>query len=176
MAVGWKRSSKHVNTYVSTAGTTVPALSKAQVTRHDEHGNAVPLEFGRPALVEVYASAAGVIDNHNMLRQGELALEKHWKTHNWWIRVITTIIGISVVDSWLAWKRFIVKQDQTPPPLMDFVHGLTFELVNKGLRLKCPLPHSSMEDGAANASGTESMNPSLQDTAGQLHKLEVRET
>ena len=127
-AVGWKRTSKAVNTYVGTASTTLPASSKAHICFRDE-GNAQQLIFERPAVVELYASGAGVIDNHNMLRQGDLRLEKHWKTHKWAFRVITTVIGICVVDTFLAWKKWV--RPESPITLMDFVDMLVYELVGK---------------------------------------------
>ena len=42
------------------------------------------------------------IDNHNQMRQGELALEEAWVTQNCWFRLYTTLIGMEVTDMHLA--------------------------------------------------------------------------
>ena len=39
-----------------------------------------------------------LIDKHNKARQNALALEKHWLTKNPWTRILTTFLGMAMVD------------------------------------------------------------------------------
>ena len=49
-----------------------------------------------------------LIDEHNKARQNALAVEKHWLTKNCWTRILTTFLGMSVVDlqRWDLMMRF----------------------------------------------------------------------
>lgn len=40
------------------------------------------------------------MDKHNQARQYELGLEKNWITHNCYMRLVTTLIGLAVTDTW----------------------------------------------------------------------------
>lgn len=50
-----------------------------------------------------------MIDVGNGLRQNELALERRWLTKDPWFRIDTTVVGITVIDAYLAAKY------QAPP-------------------------------------------------------------
>jgi hypothetical protein len=54
--------------------------------------------FPIPFVFETLFQNLPRIDVHDHLRQGTLALEKSWLTHNWVKRVFSTIIGVSVFD------------------------------------------------------------------------------
>ena len=63
----------------------------------------------RPAIIGDYFEHSNIIDVGNQLRQNELALERYWLTKDPWFRIDTTIVGISVIDAYLA------AQYQAPP-------------------------------------------------------------
>lgn len=67
-------------------------------------GNLKQQEILRPSVIGNYFSKSNVIDVGNGLHHNELALERHWRTLNPWFRVICTVIGISVIDAYLAAK------------------------------------------------------------------------
>ena len=96
-------TSSKVLTFISTwdAGDTDPG--DPYVARFpDEFGNIMTREINRPSLISGYFKDADVVDNHNKSRQGDLALEEHWRTANCWFRLITTFFGITVTDTWNA--------------------------------------------------------------------------
>ena len=49
--------------------------------------------------VKTYEEGVGAIDHHTKSRQGKLGLEKRWVTTRWDFRIITSVIGICVVDA-----------------------------------------------------------------------------
>ena len=105
VAIAYKYNSRKTLFFAMSrdAETTEPGLP--YVARFaDEHGNVRERRVLRPKCLSVYFGAANLIDVHNHLRQGVLRLEMLWKTPNPWFRLITTIIGITVVDCFLATK------------------------------------------------------------------------
>ena len=89
-------------TVIASAGTTLPATIPASVECQDKFGKACKVTFARPALIETYLQAAGRIDLHNRHRQGTLDLEHSWITQKWHFRISTTILGMCLVDAYLA--------------------------------------------------------------------------
>ena len=50
-------------------------------------------------MIDIYFSACNLIDNHNRIRQSELALEKYWEIHSgYFILVATVALGTRVTD------------------------------------------------------------------------------
>ena len=43
---------------------------------------------------------SNTIDSHNQVRQSNIALEKKWLTKDPFFRLMTSLIGICVTDSW----------------------------------------------------------------------------
>lgn len=70
----------------------------------DEFGNLKTRDVLRPDIIGRFFSSSNVIDVGNQLRQHDLALEKYWHTKDPWFRIDTTVIGITVIDSYLAAK------------------------------------------------------------------------
>ena len=66
-------------------------------------------EVLRPEVVGDFFSRSNIIDAGNQLRQDELALEKLWLTQDPWFRIDTTVVGVCVIDAFLA------AQYQAPP-------------------------------------------------------------
>jgi hypothetical protein len=56
----------------------------------------------RPAVLTRFFRYSPRIDNHNQMRQGELALEERWVTQDCWFRLYTSLLGMHVTDLHLA--------------------------------------------------------------------------
>ena len=125
-ATGWKKNSKTVMHVISTCSTTLPG-SNAQVTTCDKFGNAHRLEFSRPKVFELYSKVCGKIDQHNELRQFELALEKAWVTQKYHIRFLSCMTGIVVVDTFYALK-YLVPMKYHDLSFTEFVTDLVNEV------------------------------------------------
>ena len=97
----------------------------------DEYGNLKSREVLRPDIIGRFYSFSNIIDVGNQLRQNELALEKYWQTKDPWFRIDTTVVGITVIDSYLA-ARY-----QAPPwsavhkmSVKDFALHTVYDLWN----------------------------------------------
>ncbi len=64
----------------------------------DDFGNVTFKELPHPSIAHFYFELCPLIDNHNKDKQGILCLEDCWPTKNPWFRLVTTLIGMSVVD------------------------------------------------------------------------------
>ena len=105
LAIGYKYNSKKILCFVATkdAGTTLPGDPyRARFVGDDNNVRARRVE--RPQVISDYFKHSNVVDKHNHARQYELRLEKHWVTLNCYFRIVTTIIGITVVDCWKCYR------------------------------------------------------------------------
>ena len=59
-------------------------------------------EVRRPHIIAKYQSEMGYVDRHNQFRQGYLKLAKNWKTHRWQTRIQLELLGVTMVDAFLA--------------------------------------------------------------------------
>jgi hypothetical protein len=59
----------------------------------------------------VYSVAAGIIDQHNCCRQDNLQLERKLMTCDWSLCVNFSILGMHIIDTWLAWKGLILCEE-----------------------------------------------------------------
>jgi hypothetical protein len=87
----------------------------------------------RPEIVGKYYEMNGGIDVHNKMRQGDLALEKHWVTHDPYFRIFTTLIGICVTDAFNVMQYRIGNHRSDPRrhwSLREFAGVLAHQLLN----------------------------------------------
>ena len=96
LAYAW--SNKRAAYLVSTCGTTVQHEIPFRSNFTDDFGNVTFKEIPRPSVAHFYFELCPLIDNHNKDRQGILGLEDCWPTKKPWFRLVTTLIGMSVVD------------------------------------------------------------------------------
>ena len=86
----------------------------------------------RPQAVETLLKYFSVIDVHDHLRQGSLALEVHWKTLTWWHRMFRTILGMIVTNAYKAYcfemNRIDITQS-SPEDFNTFIGKLTHQLI-----------------------------------------------
>ena len=72
--------------------------------QNEKNGSNFYKEVKRPRVIQNYYEACGQIDLHNNFRQGQLRLEKFFKTKHWNRRVLTSILSSTMVDAFRAWE------------------------------------------------------------------------
>ncbi len=105
-AVGWH--DHHYKCYVTTHGVTTPG-KPAPKKRQDIDGTNWSKEVRRPHIIAKYQSEMGYVDRHNQFRQGYLKLAKIWKTHRWQTRIQLELLGVTMVDAFLACRAQMPK-------------------------------------------------------------------
>jgi len=98
MAVAYAWSQKGMSYFLSTCGSTRASPVQYMSRFEDEFGNSSFKYLNRPEFVHFLYEKLPIIDEHNRQRQGFVALEKCWPTTNCWFRLLTTIVGMSIVD------------------------------------------------------------------------------
>ena len=89
----------------------------------DDWGNVQCRNVERPDILSEFFKASNMIDKHNLSRQADLALEKHWLTQNPYFRLHATMIGINVVDCYkLAEHHKIINFRMDKEKKMTIVH------------------------------------------------------
>jgi hypothetical protein len=155
-AMAWNEPKRKF--FVSTCGTTVagdPGMRRRYRNKLDPetgitYSEAWYKSIPNPLMLFWYFRAASAIDEHNQARQGDLALEDIIVTRSWWIRVITTLIGMCIIDAWKAQRYF--QEQHKERPLSDFLDELATELVNYAaapadrLRQQAAPPADSIEE------------------------------
>ena len=105
IAVGYRYSRKTILHFVATENASTLEHGEPYEMKYcDIFGNVQTRKVDRPEMISNYFAQSNVIDNHNHLRQFLLALEKMWVTQKAYFRIATTLLGISVVDSYLLIK------------------------------------------------------------------------
>lgn len=88
----------------------------------------------RPKLVGQLFKHFGKVDFHDRYRQGELHMEKSWKTKKWPVRVFTSILGIIFTDCFFGYRYYFSKRPVVADMKhLDFKHYLdllAFRLIN----------------------------------------------
>ncbi|POM70815.1 hypothetical protein PHPALM_12696 [Phytophthora palmivora] len=80
---------------ISNRGTTLPGSDS--VRRYEKR---IP----RPYMVELFFEYFSTVEVHDHYRQGSLEIEREWLTHSWAHRIFDTVLGMVVVDSYLAYR------------------------------------------------------------------------
>ena len=130
-ALAWnEKKRKH---FVFTCGTTLPG-EPGKRPRYKVATDEAGIEYSMPSILEIpqpkvlatYFSVCGSIDQHNFYRQALLALEEIWITHRWECRLWSTILGMNIVDAYLA--RMFFNPNANGESLMEFVDALAMEM------------------------------------------------
>jgi hypothetical protein len=98
IAIAYAWSQTGVSYFISTCGATTPSPIMYISKFEDEWGNTSFKEINRPEIVRFLYEYLPLIDEHNKQRQSLLGLEKRWLTKHPWYRLITTLLGMCVVD------------------------------------------------------------------------------
>jgi hypothetical protein len=133
LAIGYKYNSRKVLSFITTkgAGNTEPGVPyEARWT--DNKGNTRCRKIARPDVISRYFVKSNVIDKHNHARQAELKLEKKWVTKDGYFRIFTTVLGMTVIDSWKGYKHHLSYNDADKNlQVLDFAERLAAEMLNK---------------------------------------------
>ncbi|KUF99681.1 hypothetical protein AM588_10008680 [Phytophthora nicotianae] len=125
-------------TIISNRGTTLPGSDSVR-TRHrliERNGLVETMRYekriSRPQMVELFFSDFSTIDIHDHYRQGSLAIEREWITRNWTHRLFSTILGMIVVDAFLAYRYDMSNREQVDGEdcsFQGFVSQLAHQLI-----------------------------------------------
>lgn len=85
-------------------------------------GRSIP----RPEIIHFYYQYAPLIDEHNKARQAVLALEKRWLTKDAWFRLLTTLVGMCVVDMFRIYRYDQIKIQGEDFDVVDSIRLLRF--------------------------------------------------
>jgi hypothetical protein len=96
LAYAW--SQRGVSYFLSTCGKTTPHESKYMSHFEDDFGNVEHKAINRPAICHFIYEYLPLIDEHNKQRQNLLNLKRCWCTKDPWMRLLTTTLGMCVVD------------------------------------------------------------------------------
>jgi len=100
----------------------------------DENCNHCHCHIPRPSVISTYFQHSNVVDVANQQRQKELKLEKCWVTQDGIFRIITSLIGITVVDAWWAYSYHIKDNHRHKGmKLLDFCDYLVYDLLHNNL-------------------------------------------
>ena len=78
----------------------------------DDWGNVEVKELNRPKICHYLYEFLPLIDEHNKQRQSILSIERKWATKNCWFRLLTSVLGFSVVDMH-RWYRNLKEADES---------------------------------------------------------------
>jgi hypothetical protein len=98
LAIAYAWSQRGVTYLLSTCGSTEPSEKMYTSYFEDEFGNVACKEIPRPRIAHLLYDYLPLIDEHNKQRQSILGLERKWPTRKCWFRLLTTLVGMCVVD------------------------------------------------------------------------------
>ena len=73
----------------------------------DDSGEKRTKNIHCPDICAKYFEYSNVINTHNHIRQFETALERQWVTQDGYFRTITTILGMTVTDTFKAYRHHL---------------------------------------------------------------------
>ena len=195
IATGYRYSRKTILYFVMSerAGTTVLG-DPYRMKYTDRYGNLCERLVDRPDFISRYFKDSNKIDAHNHVRQYELGLEKKWPTRDPIFRLVTTIIGMNVTDTWkLAFHHRIIDPNRAAfgedkkTSIQRFAEFLSIQLIScassllsevdpiKNMRLIDVVSESSLlSDLSKQQSSVDTVNslrPPLMDANNCLHRL-----
>jgi hypothetical protein len=111
----WSHSS--TTYFLSTCGSTNPAKTSYTTHFEDEFGTVGVNHIPQPSIKEWFYDFLPLIDEHNKHRQSLLQLEKKWPTKSCWFCLLTTLVGMCVVDMY----RVYLNHDKNKYEKMDII-------------------------------------------------------
>ena len=83
-------------------------------------------------MISNYFGDSDAVDNHNKSRQGDLALEEHWRTTDCWLNLAITFIGITATDTWNSARHHCTEESGFPGMSVNrFAECIVYDLWNK---------------------------------------------
>ena len=113
--------------------------NRRRLRQVNEEANADPehvdLEVRQPKASELYYSACAMVDRHNRCRQDDLDLEKKLGTQDWSKRLNMSLVGICIVDAWLAYSQVTQFKQEIQSEFYSFLaEELIDNRVDEGVR------------------------------------------
>ena len=142
-AIGYAWSHSSVSYFVTTCGSTHPAVNSYETHYEDEFGVVQTRKIRRPRILEWVYDYLPLLDEHNKQRQSLLRLEKKWPTKNCWFRLITTLVGMSIVDL----HRVYLNQNKAKFSKMDVIEFS--DLITANLKVRSPGKAPTLRSEAA---------------------------
>ena len=124
---------KRMKMFISTFGTSLPEAPWKRLRKICNDAGQIQgvfMDVPQSNIVKCYFEAANSIDIHNHYRQYLLRLEEIWQTKDWWVRIFQTVLGMIVVNSFLAFIFF--SENESKPTLKEFVNALAVALCMSG--------------------------------------------
>ena len=144
VAIGYKYNSRKTLTFAMSKNAETTEPGYPYIARFaDEHGNVRERRVLRPKCLSVYFGVSNIIDVHNHFRQGILRLEMLWKTPNPWFRLVSTIIGVTVVDCHTAVKFHLGRQFAGSCGIEQFADCLAWDLTHNKFNKQID-PHATI--------------------------------
>ena len=103
-------SQRGISYFVSTCGSTEVCKNKYMSNYEDEYGNICHNEINRPDVVHFLYEFLPIIDEHNKQRQSLLGLERKWATRDCWFRLLTSMVGFSIVDMHRWYRNMVARR------------------------------------------------------------------
>ena len=127
ICIGYKYNKKKVLTFVMSRGAGKTTDGEPYEARFpDKYGNVCIRLVRRPAIISTFFKYSNCVDVHNQARQFDLALEKKWVTQDPYYRLYTTMVGMTVVDTWKMMK----KKDANHSSITEFADVLAREMID----------------------------------------------
>ena len=114
LAYAW--SQRGISYFVSTCGSTEVCRDKYMSNYEDEYGNICHNEINRPEVVHFLYEFLPIIDEHNKQRQNILGLERKWATKDCWFRLLTSMVGFSIVDMHRWYRNMVARRVASSGP------------------------------------------------------------
>ena len=95
--------------FISTFGASLPAAPWKRLRKICNDAGQIQgvfMDVLQSDIVKFYFEAANCINIYNHYRQYLLRLAKIWQTKDWWVRIFQTVLGMIVVNSFLAFCIF----------------------------------------------------------------------
>jgi len=112
LAIAYAWSQRGVTYILSTCGSTAPLDKMYTSYFEDEFGNVGCKEILRPQIASMLYDYLPLIDEHNKQRQSILGLERKWPTRHCWFRLLTTLVGMCVIDMHRLYRNLRTSQFQ----------------------------------------------------------------
>ena len=143
MAYAW--SQRGISYILSTCGSNEPAEKMYVSYFEDDYGNVGSKEIRRPELAHLLYDYLPLIDEHNKQRQRILGLERKWPTRNCWFRLLTTMLGMCIVDMHRLYRN-LRNERYTDVDILEFSDLLCKGLTARSRRKNEQLGRSQVEN------------------------------
>ena len=172
ICIGYKYNKKKVLTFVMTKGAGKTSDGEPYEARFpDKYGNVCVRLVCRPEILSSYFKYSNCVDMHNQARQFDLALEKKWVTQDAYFRLYTTMIGMTVTDTW----KILKKRNSSHSSITEFADILAFEMLEHAQVLQNEMQETAVsitnEESSATTISTITANISSQNQSHTKHFL-----